>query len=554
MLSSVMHKIQAAFQQQTSQLNLSWMDTLPGMSELDALIEIRAHLVKIEFSDLNNVSSKIETVLEIDKNTYQNIKKITHKYLNSLKINRELESEIQNAVYLYQRQLYVVYTQFLDLYLTQNKTKLSAEKIHLILARYLNAIFIMAKWRYFDDQPAPIGTWANVHKVIKTAEDLAIMNKNLMLYDFQIKETSIAALLKRGFMMDTLHKGNYTAQQIQLTELVLKIWASNPLMVTTYKRDYYQFFIALGHDRGPERVRELDKFADCRYWRTTRLVDLIEAYLCAVDTEKSLEEFGLSKMASVSVMVKLFKKLRAEWCVEGYTRQRRKEVRHKNSKLLNVSHGLDDICSRLRAMQVKQESQNSEEDGFSFDLKVAMHRKNRVTPPKPLSMLGSENWWLVDESDGGFAVDLGKAVSDWTVSGFLVGYTSPDEKNVFSVAEIKSVRKQASGNYRAGLELISKDGVVIQASRADKQAGHEAVSGYYVEDSALSFAHLKTFSAILVKQESQSVASTATIIMPLREYKRGSRYHVHIDGEDKLVQAGRVLARQHDWIRVEIPL
>jgi hypothetical protein len=38
---------------------------------------------------------------------------------------------------------------------------------------------MMAKWRYFDDQPAPVGTWTNVHNVIKYAENLAMMNKNL---------------------------------------------------------------------------------------------------------------------------------------------------------------------------------------------------------------------------------------------------------------------------------------------------------------------------------------------------------------------------------------
>jgi len=426
------------------------------------------------------------------------------------------------------------------------------EKINLILARLLNATFIMAKWRYFDDQPAPVGTWDNVHKVIKTAENLAIVNKNIFLYDFQIKETSIATLLKRGFMMDTLQKGNFTRLQVQLTEQVLKIWGTNPLIVNKYKQDRYQFFIALENDRGPERVRAIEKFAECRYWKSTRLADLIEAYLCAVDTGKSLEDFSLDKVAPASVMVKLFKKLRAEWCVEGYSRQRRKEVRNKNNKLLNVSHGLHEISQRLIALQLKKAPKVASDDNFSFELKVAMHRKNQLTSPKQLSTVGSENWWLVDESSGGFAVDLGKEVSNWVEAGKLVGYTSPEDKDVFFIAEIKSVRKQADGTYRAGLQLMADNGVALQISRVEKESPSEVVSGYFVDEENGNNIHFKTFEALLMKDDVDDASTRMTLIMPRIEYKRRSQYRITIDGDDKVIEVGRVLSKQRDWICVDV--
>lgn len=552
MLTDVMHKIQSVFHHQESVQNLGWMDTLSEMGELEALLETQSQLAKIDFSDAKNLRTKIDLVLEIDKKTYRKVKKITHNYLTSMRINRDLESEILNSVYLYQRQLFVAYTQFLDFYLNQNKAKFSTEKINLILARLLNATFIMAKWRYFDDQPAPVGTWDNVHKVIKTAENLAIVNKNIFLYDFQIKETSIATLLKRGFMMDTLQKGNFTRLQVQLTEQVLKIWGTNPLIVNKYKQDRYQFFIALENDRGPERVRAIEKFAECRYWKSTRLADLIEAYLCAVDTGKSLEDFSLDKVAPASVMVKLFKKLRAEWCVEGYSRQRRKEVRNKNNKLLNVSHGLHEISQRLIALQLKKAPKAASDDNFSFELKVAMHRKNQLTSPKQLSTVGSENWWLVDESSGGFAVDLGKEVSNWVETGKLVGYTSPEDKDVFFIAEIKSVRKQADGTYRAGLQLMADNGVALQISRVEKESPSEVVSGYFVDEENGNNIHFKTFEALLMKDDVDDASTRMTLIMPRIEYKRRSQYRITIDGDDKVIEVGRVLSKQRDWICVDV--
>ena len=556
MLSNVMHKIQTVFTHQDASQNLGWMNTLSEMSELEALLEAQSQLAKIEFSDLAALNNKIELVLEIDRKIVQSVKKITHNYLNSLKINRDSESEILNTVYLYQRQLYIAYTQFLDVYLTQNKVKLSLEKVNLILARLLNATFTMTKWRYFDDQPAPVGTWDHVHKVIKTAENLAIINKNLFLYSNQIKETSIATILKRGFMMDTLQKANFSRLQVQITEQVLKIWATNPLIVNKYKQDRYQFFIALENDRGPERIRAIEKFAEYRFWKTTRLADLIEAYLCATDTGKSLSAFGLDKVAPPSVLVKLFKKLRAEWCVEGYARQRRKEVRNKTNKLLNVSHGLRDVSQRLSAFQAKleakleakQSEKKPADDHFAFDLKPNVYRGGVTTPQKMFGTVGNENWWLVDESDGGFAVDLGKEVSDWVEAGVLVGYTSPDDKEVFSIAEIRSVRKQSDGTYRAGLGAITKNAQPLQVSRVQKGVVSESLTGYYVDESELSLTHLSTFSSLYIEADDTEIA---TLIMPRAEYKRGGLYRVNIAGEDKIVVAGRNVSKQRDWIQVE---
>ncbi len=553
MLSSVMHKIQSIFHPQDLVQNLGWMDTLAEMGEFDALIETKFQLAKIDFSDVKNFKNKVDLVLEIDAKTYQNVKKVTHKLLTSMKINRDLESEIQNTVHLYQRQLYMSYMQFFDAYQKQNKIILSDEKMNLVLARFLNATFIMAKWRYFDDQPAPVGTWENVHKVIKAAENLSILNKNIFLYNFQIKETSIATLLKRGFMMDTLQKGNFTRLQVQLTEQVLKIWATNPLIVNKYKQGRYQFFIALENDRGPERVRAIEKFAEYRFWKTTRLADLIEAYLCAADTGKSLAAFGLDKVAPPSVMVKLFKKLRAEWCVEGYARQRRKEVRNKNSKLLNVSHGLHEIFQRLNALQITQAPKPAESGDFTFELKVAMHRNNKLPNYKSPKM-GTENWWLVDESSGGLAVDLGKDVNNWIEAGKLVGYTSPEDKESFFIAEIKSLRKQTNGTYRAGLALMADNAVAMPISRVDSEASIEAKSSFFVDEYEGNSGRYNTFDALFIKNNAEDAASKMTLVMPRSEYKRGSQYRVSIEGEDRVVQAVRVQSKQRDWVHVEVLL
>lgn len=561
MLGKVKHKIQTVFYHHQLEKSLEWMSDLSAMDELEALEQVTARLTKIQFNADKKTSLDIDLLLEIDAKIYRMARKVLHKYLTTLKLNKSLEERIYSIVYSYQRQLCAGYTQFLDEYEVQSKIVFSKEKVNLILCRHLSATFIMAKWRYFDDQPAPVGTWTNVCKVIKAAEKLAIMNTNLFLYDFQKKETSLATLLKQGFMMSTLQKSNYSHIQIQLIEQILKTWATNPLITVKNKQDKYQFFINIESDKGPERIRAIEKFADYRFWKTTRLVDLIEAYLCAVDTQKSLHEFGLEKMASVDVIVQLFKKLRADWCIEGYERQRRKETRNKRNKLINVSYGLEDICRRLSAakptLQVKP---LAEDDGrYYFEMHVGSHRVTQQSlqvsqANQSQSKLGSENWLLVDESTSGFGVNLGKAYSSWIEPGKLIGYSTADEKDVFVIAEIKSIRKQANGLYRAGLKVLGSHGASVQIGRVDQSNFSEALTGYFVDDADANASQLNTFSGLLLDGDSGGMSQRASLIVPRAEYKRGSKLRVSIDGDDKLLEMGLPLIKQREWVRVALPV
>lgn len=551
MLSVVKQKIQSTLHREDDVDSLSWVNTLQELDSVEALKKVAERLAKIQFNSNISLEKRIDLVLEIDRLTYRKVSRTTHKYLSLFKLNRKLETDLYDVAYSYQRQLYLAYTQFLDFYQGQIQIQFSLEKMNLILARYLNAAFAMAKLRYFDDQPAPSGTWANVCKIIKSAENLSIMNTNLFLYPHKKKETSIASILHRGFMLNILQKGNYNRLQIQLAEQILKVWANNPVITTAYKIDKYHFFINIETDRGPERIRSVEKFADYRFWRITGLVDMVESFLCAVDTQKPLEEFGLEKMASTSVLTALFKKLRVDWCVEGYERQRRKDSRDKRNKLINVSYGLEDICRRADAFNPALDKQPTQRDVRDFELKVALYHKNRTNPKASASVLGNENWWAIDESANGIGVDLGKTYSSWIEPGKLIAYTTSDDKDVLVIAEIKSIRKQVNGNYRAGLEVHGKQAKTVQVGRMNKRQLTQAVVGYYVDDEAAD-AQENSYTALLLNRDDVAETNSLSLIVPRSEYKRGNRVKIHLDGKEKVVEMGLPLMKQREWVRASL--
>jgi hypothetical protein len=357
-------------------------------------------------------------------------------------------------------------------------------------------------------------------------------------------------------MLATLQKGNYSRLQIQLTEQVLKVWSTNPVIVNKFKRDKHHFFIDMEQDRGPERIRSVEKFADYRFWRVTRLVDLIEAYLCAANTDKALAEFGLQKMASTESFVKLFKKLRVDWCVEGFERQRRKETRFKKNKLIHVTYGLNNICRLLGDVNSSLFDKPQLKDNFEFEMKLASYRNKGQAPKGYLasrSEAGSENWWLVDESAKGFGVELGKSYSSWIEAGKLIAYTTPENKKLFVIAEIKSVRKQANGNYRAGLEVLGTHGTSVRIGRLDKNNSSEVLTGYFVDDGDTTASDANTFVGLLLNELDDAKLHRPSLIVPRVEYKRGTIVAIKSRTGDQMFEMGIALMKQRDWVRVAMP-
>ncbi|MFW5431716.1 MAG: hypothetical protein ACKE5M_00540 [Methylophilaceae bacterium] len=550
MLNNVMHQVNQVFSHQALQPEVNWDDDFSGMTELEALIKVKDSLSTINLLQKASLKDNVQYILDLDEKTYRKLQNITHNYLTSVKGNKKLRTMIEVAVFEYLRQLYAVYTWVVSDCQYQNQLNFDVERINLILARYLNTIFMMSKWNYFDGRPAPLGTWSNVHSAIKEAENLSVVNKNLFLYNFQKKEISIATILERGFMLDTLQKESYTPLQLELADRVLKTWSSNPVISKEFHKDEYQFFIHLDEDNKPQRLRNAKQHPNFRYWKTAATVDLIETYLCAVDTRKSLDEFNLVTMAATEDIVNLFKKLRVDWCVKGYKRQRRKEQRVAKQNVIRVSLGIDQICAmNKKSVQINTNLTVSETQHYDSSLTLAKGNTLKQPSGNQFDLSGLQRWTMLEESDSGFSVELDEGMSILIRAGSLVGYNAIGNKSRIAVAEIKNVKKNKNGTYRVGLNKVASSVIATKLSRVQKNYKQEATPDYYVDDGEGNLTFSTEFAGLLVNDD---IAGKLRVITPQMQYKRAQRYQVNMYGENHVVLAGEVVKRNRDWVCFEI--
>ena len=96
-------------------------------------------------------------------------------------------------------------------------------------------------------------------------------------------------------------------------------------------------------------------------------------------------------------------------------------------------------------------------------------------------------------------------------------------------------------------------GASIQIGRVDEGRLTEHSSGYYVDDSEISFQSLHTFSGLLLKQEDNHKTQKASLILPRSEYKRGNKLMINLNGDNQVFEMGAALAKQRDWVCVALP-
>ncbi len=121
-----------------------------------------------------------------------------------------------------------------------------------------------------------------------------------------------------------------------------------------------------------------------------------------------------------------------------------------------------------------------------------------------------------------------------------------------ALVEIKNQLVKIDFFESANLKNKIENAATLLVLRVQQGVVSESLAGYYVDDAEVNLMYLSAFTGLHIKSDKPS--GIATLIMPRNEFKRGSHYRANVDGEDKVILAGRVVTKQRDWIRIEVPV
>lgn len=547
MILPIAKKIQAMLGHEKVALSEVRLHQLQSLSASDAMKYALQLIADICADSKMSAESCANALLTIDESMQKNLEQLTAKRLKVKIYNRDVGAAIDTLVYPYCRRLFLEYARALGVLHTHpDSLGLDKNAQILLYCRTFNAAFTMLMWRYFDDQPAPTDAWNTIHTLFKHAEKSSLLYERVMMYPDAKKPVDMAVLMVGGLMLSTLQKENYNAAEIHIVSRLLFDWVRQAHFESAYAQNKYQYFVNLNQDKGAERIRAFDRTADYRYWRTDAIALKIADHLAAISANAVDKASDIRGYASMRTMTKLFKKLNQDWAPVGYKRQRRAKDREKESNRLLVSNGLAQICKQLNRFQRRETTQHSLP---IYDLNANVLEQTLLSQTKNI-ITGLDEWVLLDKSEGGFGVDLGREPSPWVEAGKLVGFQYPNQEEAYVIAEIKHIKRQKNGTYRAGLQLISLHSLSMQLTKLD-HTQVEISKGFYL-DYDESDADLLRVACVWIPPGFGQGQIKSSVIIPVHEYQRNRQFKIDINGEEKTLVLGVALEMQTEWVRASV--
>jgi hypothetical protein len=547
MILPIAKKLQAILSHERTTLDQTILQPFQNLSVSDAMKLALQTMLDLSADPKLPLPTYIKCLLTLDEGMQEHLEQLTAKRLKVKLYNREIGLAIDVLVYPYYRRLFLDYSSVLSRVLNANQhITLEKEALVLLYCRALNAGFTMMMWRYFDDQAAPAEAWSVIFDLFKHAEKSSLLNERLLLYPQAKKPVDMAVLMVGGLMLSTLQKENYNTNEIHIVSRLLTDWVRQASFEKAYAQHKYQYFVNLNQDKGAERIRAFDRNADYRYWRSDYLALKIADHLAAIGANAVDKESDIRGYASMRTMTKLFKKLNQDWSPTGYKRQRRSVTREKEANRLLVSNGLAQICKQLMRFQRQASKQGSMP---IYDIRANSFEQSHLAQTKNI-ITGLDEWVLLDKSEAGFGVDLGREPGAWVEAGKLVGFQHPIQLDAYVIAEIKHLKRQKNGNYRAGLQLISLHSISMQLTKLD-QTQVELAKGFYV-DYDESDEDMMKVSCVWIPPSVGQVQVKSSVILPIHEYQRNRQFKIEINGEEKTLILGVALEMETEWVRASV--
>lgn len=523
------------------------LQELKSLKPLDA-IQYSHHLLAELSEDKDLTRQEYQFLLyEVDHLNQINLADLILQLITENTVDREQLMQAEAIISPYCRRLFLelmVFAEQMQLQLAQGQANHAIFAEHL--CRTLNMGLHICKWRYFDDQPAPSSTWFNLHRLYQFAETASVLYEPVRLQHIQPSKTDFASNYIAALMLSTLHKGNYSAQELQIASTLLPLWFQGVAIEKGYAAEKHQYFMDLNADQGAERMRARAKISDGRYWKTADVVSRVDAYLEAMRAKTLPKNSRVRMHGSLVILYPLFKKLSQEWSVTHYRRQRRNAERVKLEKKILVMHGLEQICDYL-ALHKK---------AYSIDLNnhltdVAQKSKNELALTEH-ALSKMQSLWVVDESEHGLGIHLGVEKPVYMQAGRLIGCWHPSAQEQFVLAEIKQVRKQKNGHYRAGLQIISAQVMLVKLSKLEHQAV-ELSQGFYLHDAELvKQVQTVMFDCLFIPAHKGQHHANPSVIIPSSEYELRRQFSLMSGGEEATIEIGVPMAKQADWVRASI--
>ncbi|MFZ3088800.1 MAG: hypothetical protein WA123_12135 [Methylotenera sp.] len=540
-------------------VSLAWISDLDGMDDISA-IEFSTQKINNDFKkNVFQDESNFEALFCIDEKTHSIVERITAHFINIENMSVELEVRISNIVFLYHRQLFLIYFALME-----NFAQIHKQSLHIFLARAIRNATQMIKWRYYNYQSAPANVWLQISQLYKIAEQQSLLNAKIQSYSDQ-EPVSLSTAYIHACMLGTLESTSLKCQQIELASKILLAWTAKMTIDAVYDTEQHLFYVDTASNSPAKRIRNFMPADSYRYWGFESVNSKIELCMSLIEysispKQPQMKEFISNKLALTTIEV-----LKAEWSHVDYKRQRRFEERSKNLVSANVTYGFKDICNQFKQHEnmKARRGEHTNQDGKPFEERLAAHSVAKNTPNVVYMNASTTNSKIIDQSSRSLGLRVIRQVHEVNL-GMMVGISTKDQKYSIKFGLIRSVRSLGSNQLHIGVELLSNLGFCVTLENTGLASGLANNNSQFSTNNN-SFANTsfdnsgnfinsgfddpENFNGLYLPKE-QALSTQETLIIPKLQYNKNDIFKANLLGEDVLIRFTKSFESDANWVRV----
>lgn len=538
-----------------SAADLSWSEDLQGMDDLSAIECATQFLNKDFHSNIFSDEAHVRALLAIDDKIHLRVKTITTHYMQIANLSMSLEERMVEAVFLYHRQIFLIYYALLE---TPNKLQSSS----LLIARAISSATEMIKWRYYNYQTAPANVWLQLSRLYNLGAAQGVLNDSVQAYTDQAAITLASAYIQ-ACMLGSLENLSLKCQQIEFVSQMLTIWSTNLVVENNYNESQHLFYIDTASNTPARRVSNLASNPEPHetycYWNFDSVNSKVELCISLIEFNIDPRQPAIQALLNNKNALATLQILREAWSGAVDKSLHRKEARSKFSQAANTAYGFKAICMQALHYEKLQleHGEKTYQGPKTLDERLAAHyiaSDTTETGSYKLKII-AKNTDIIDASTKGVGLHASQQAHAVSL-GMLLGIVVAGSKHVTKIGIIRNIKSIPGNELRLGVELLSSSAVCVSAEKMDAPVTPMPASFLPSNyDDATSFTHTNfgsdptNFTCLQLAADPLN-AKAETLIIPRQQYCKQYVYKVNLNGLNTLIKFTKSLEWHDDWVRV----
>ena len=529
----------------------SWVGELVEMDDIAALKFSTQKLSQLFEEHELNTQQKLDLILEIEELNQPRLEKLATQFVNVANMRSDLETSMGETCYLYCRQSYICHLKLIELVINPDKFKLEGNQPVLVLARAINAAFVMSKWRMFMQQNPPTKVWLQTYMLYKIAHKQNLLNTPIELFPLS-PSTTLSAFIVQICMLGELLQVSMQKYHIEIAAKLLSAWLTRAYISTKYTPEQYLFFVDIERDIPAKRMRNFEPNEDCRYWELDDFEKQMQVAITVSDRGEIPESLVFAKIDNVKKLNETLNILHSEWKKLQYVRQRRRETREATLKYAKVNAGITDICNQvLHANQINNGLRMAKQ-GKSLDELLRGHTVLKQNSNLNVTSGSLDTWIITDQSSQGLGARVNKYANILARPDKLIGLVMDDEPGKVIIGVIRSAKPTQGNQLKVGIEIISHQAIWMQLQPAQENNSFlDTISEINVQHRG-SPIDTGMFSGIYLPKE-EGLADESSLLLPKINFRPNAKYVIHMSGKVRRADLSVPTKSQDDWVKIAIP-